>query len=68
MAFRTTLRRFVDLAKAFGKDTEGQDMLEYGILLGALAVVAAAVIPDMRNAIINAFRRGISAINMAGGR
>ena len=51
----------------FLRDEEGQDFLEYGILIGALALVAALVVPDFRNALVNAFRRGIAAINMAGG-
>ena len=51
--------------KRFLVDTEGQDFAEYALLLGAIAVVALAVITSYKNELLNAFNRAISALQAA---
>ncbi len=53
--------------KAFIKDDEGQDFAEYALILGAIAVVAIAVIANYRSELTNAFNRAIEALQMASG-
>ena len=53
--------------KAFIQDEEGQDFGEYALIFGAIGVIAMAVIPQFREAVINAFQTGIAALNMAAG-
>lgn len=53
--------------KALFLDEEGQDFGEYALIFGAIGVIAMAVIPQFREAVINAFQTGIDALNMAAG-
>ena len=57
---------FEELNK-FLRDESGQDFGEYALIFGAIGVIAMAVIPQFREAVINAFRTGIDALNMASG-
>jgi len=49
----------------FLADSEGQDFAEYALLLGAIAVVALAVISSYKNELLNAFNRAIAALQAA---
>lgn len=51
--------------KRFLVDTEGQDFAEYALLLGAIAVVALAVITSYKTELTNAFNRAIAALQAA---
>jgi Flp pilus assembly pilin Flp len=51
----------------FLKEEEGQDFAEYALILGAIAVVALAVIANYRAELTNAFNRAIEALQMASG-
>jgi Flp pilus assembly pilin Flp len=51
--------------KRFLADSEGQDFAEYALLLGAIAVVALAVIASYKNELLNAFNRAIAALQAA---
>ena len=51
----------------FLKDDEGQDFAEYALILGAIAVVAIAVIANYRTQLTNAFNKAIEALQMAAG-
>jgi Flp pilus assembly pilin Flp len=51
--------------KRFILDIEGQDFAEYALLLGAIAVVALAVIASYKNELLNAFNRAIAALQAA---
>jgi Flp pilus assembly pilin Flp len=51
--------------KRFIKDDQGQDFAEYALLLGAIAVVALAVISSYKNELLNAFNRAIAALQAA---
>lgn len=53
-----TIQRFL-------ADSEGQDFAEYALLLGAIAVVALAVIASYKNELLNAFNRAIAALQAA---
>ena len=53
--------------KKFLGDESGQDFGEYALIFGAIGVIAMAVIPQFREAVINAFQTGIDALNMASG-
>jgi Flp pilus assembly pilin Flp len=53
-----TIQRFL-------KEDQGQDFAEYALLLGAIAVVALAVIASYKNELLNAFNRAIAALQAA---
>jgi len=55
------------LLQRFLHDEDGQDFAEYALILGAIGVVAIAVIARYRNELIAAFNAGISALRMARG-
>jgi Flp pilus assembly pilin Flp len=54
-------------AKHFLLDDSGQDFAEYALILGAIGVVAIAVIVRYRNELIAAFNSGIEALRTARG-
>jgi Flp pilus assembly pilin Flp len=56
-----------ELLKRFLLEEEGQDFAEYALILGAVGVVAIAVIARYRNELIAAFEAGIQALRMARG-
>lgn len=56
----TTLLRFL-------LDQEGQDFAEYALILGAVGVVALAVIVRYREELMAAFEQGIQALRAARG-
>ena len=51
--------------KRFIQDQQGQDFAEYALLLGAIAVVALAVMASYKNELLNAFNRAIAALRAA---
>ena len=51
--------------KRFLSDTEAQDFAEYALILGAIAVVALAVISSYKNELTNAFNQAIAALQAA---
>jgi Flp pilus assembly pilin Flp len=53
-----TLKRFII-------DEGGQDFAEYALILGAIAVVALAVIAAYKDELTNAFNKAISALQAA---
>jgi Flp pilus assembly pilin Flp len=53
--------------KRFLKDDQGQDFAEYALILGAVGVVAIAVIARYRTELQAAFEAGIQALRMARG-
>lgn len=55
-----TLQRFV-------LEEDGQDFAEYALILGAVGVVAIAVIARYRNELQAAFEAGIQALRAARG-
>ena len=55
------------LLKRFVREEDGQDFAEYALILGAIGVVAIAVIARYRNELIAAFETGIEALRMAPG-
>ena len=57
----------LDELRKFLADESGQDFGEYALIFGAIGVIAMAVIPQFREAVINAFQTGIDALNMASG-
>jgi Flp pilus assembly pilin Flp len=52
---------------AFVKDDAGQDFMEYALILGAVAVVALAVLGPFKNELRAAFQSGIDALRAARG-
>ncbi len=56
----TTIIKFI-------KDTRGQDFAEYALILGAVGVVALAVISQYKEELIAAFNSGINALRAARG-
>lgn len=55
------------LIKRFVLEEKGQDFAEYALILGAVGVVAIAVIARYRNELQAAFEAGIEALRMARG-
>ena len=51
----------------FLADEEGQDFAEYALILGAVGVVAIAVIVRYREELIASFNQGIEALRAARG-
>ena len=46
----------MELMKRFMKDEEGQDLVEYALLLVFLALAAITVLPTLGNSVNNVFR------------
>ena len=61
------LKKVTKQAIAFLVDEEGQDFAEYALILGAVGVVAIAVIVRYRNELIASFNQGIEALRAARG-
>lgn len=61
------LKKVKKQAFAFLVDEEGQDFAEYALILGAVGVVAIAVIVRYRNELIASFNQGIEALRAARG-
>jgi Flp pilus assembly pilin Flp len=57
----------ITLLWKFLRDEEGQDFAEYAMILGAIGVVALAVIMRYRNELMAAFDQGIEALRQARG-
>jgi Flp pilus assembly pilin Flp len=53
------------MMKRFIQDEEGQDFAEYALILGAIAVVALAVISSYKTELMNAFNQAIAALQAA---
>ncbi|GAB4577521.1 MAG: hypothetical protein Fur0022_02520 [Anaerolineales bacterium] len=53
--------------KKFIADEAAQDFAEYALLLGAIAVVALAVISAYKTELMTAFNNAISALQAANG-
>ena len=51
--------------KRFFVDSEAQDFAEYALILGAVAVVALAVISSYKTELTNAFNQAIAALQAA---
>ena len=51
----------------FMREEEGQDFAEYALILGAVGVVAIAVIARYKNELMAAFEAGIEALRVARG-
>ncbi|NCP16854.1 Flp family type IVb pilin [bacterium] len=54
-------------ATTFVRDERGQDFAEYALLLGAVGVVAIAVIAAYKGVLRAAFQAGINALRAAAG-
>ncbi len=57
----------IETVKHFLADDSGQDFAEYALILGAIGVVAIAVIVRYRDELIAAFNAGIEALRTARG-
>jgi len=62
-----TLNKVKKQACRFLIDEEGQDFAEYALILGAVGVVAIAVIVRYRNELMASFNQGIEALRAARG-
>jgi pilus assembly protein Flp/PilA len=56
----------LELMKKFMKDEEGQDLVEYALLLVFLALAAITVLPTLGNSVNNVFSRSASTLNSSG--
>lgn len=55
------------LLQRFIREEDGQDFAEYALILGAVGVVAIAVIARYKTELIAAFEAGIEALRVARG-
>jgi len=55
----------LDLLKRFFKEEEGQDLVEYALLLVFLALAAIAVLPTLGKAVNNVFSQSASSLTTA---
>ena len=53
------------LFKRFMREEDGQDFAEYALILGAVGVVAIAVIVRYREELMASFNQGIEALRQA---
>lgn len=49
------------------KDTKGQDLIEYALMAGFVAVAAGAIMPDVASSISTIFSKVSSTISVAAG-
>ena len=56
----------VELMKKFMKDEEGQDLVEYALLLVFLALAAIAILPVLGSSVNRVFSQSNSALTGAG--
>jgi Flp pilus assembly pilin Flp len=63
--FKTHKEVVMKTIKRFLADSDGQDFAEYALILGAVAVVALAVISSYKNELTNAFNQAIAALQAA---
>ena len=61
------MKKALQIFQHFLQDDSGQDFAEYALILGAIAVVAIAVIANYRTELTNAFNTAIQALQMASG-
>ena len=61
------MEKIFQTVKAFVREDEGQDFAEYALILGAIAVVAIAVLANYRTELTNAFNKAIQALQLASG-
>ena len=54
-----------DLMKRFFMEEEGQDLVEYALLLVFLALAAIAVLPTLGKAVNNVFSQSASSLTSA---
>jgi pilus assembly protein Flp/PilA len=54
------------ISKHFWKDTRGQDLIEYALMAGFVAVAAGAVMPSVSTSISTIFSK-IGSVLVAGG-
>jgi Flp pilus assembly pilin Flp len=66
-AGRKALQNGQRLVARFIRADEGQDFAEYALILGAIAVVALAVISAYKNELLTAFQNAIAALQAANG-
>jgi Flp pilus assembly pilin Flp len=57
----------VQMLVRFVREEEGQDFAEYALILGAVGVVAIAVIARYKTELMAAFEAGIEALRAARG-
>ena len=53
----------VDLIEKFLKDEEGQDLVEYALLLVFLALAAITILPTLGSSVNKVFSQSNSALN-----
>ena len=67
MIFTDMFKHSQKVLARFIRSEEGQDFAEYALILGAIAVVALAVISQYKTELINAFQTAIAALQAATG-
>jgi pilus assembly protein Flp/PilA len=55
------------LARNFWRDTRGQDLIEYALMAGFVAVAAGAIMPTVSGSISTIFGKIASVLTQAGG-
>ncbi len=63
------MKRFIHVMRSspFWKDDRGQDLIEYALMAGFVAVAAGAVMPDVSNGIASIFTKIQGLLTSAAG-
>ena len=59
--------RFMTFSKDFVNDTQGQDLIEYALMAGFVAVAAGALMPGVSTSISTVFSKVASVMSTAAG-
>ncbi len=54
-----------DLMKRFVREEEGQDLIEYALLVVFIAIIVAVVLPEVGTAVSTVFRTIVTSLNGA---
>lgn len=60
------MNRIVNFVVRISRDTRGQDLIEYALMAGFVAVAAGAIMPNVSNQISTIFSKVASSLTAAG--
>ena len=62
------MNKLYSLILKLARDERGQDMVEYALLAGFIAVAAGAILPNISDGISVIFSKMASVVNLAAGK
>jgi pilus assembly protein Flp/PilA len=61
------MKQWKQVVRQFAKDDQGQDLIEYALMAGFVAVAAGAMMPNVSSSISTVFSKIQSLLNGAAG-